>query len=164
MDRPEVITKQQLQNPPTEQSGGMQRGQAFAHDGIWAGFAVFPGGASTGWHHHGDYASYAYITSGALTVEFGPRGSELVEVGEGDFIYVPARLIHRESVGAEGGAGALVRVGGLVPRSSTSRDQTRQHDPRRRLASSTALVAPAMTQRPGPRPLLHRGGVLLARP
>ena len=44
MDRPEVITKQQLQNPPAEQSGGMQRGQAFAHDGIWAGFAVFPGG------------------------------------------------------------------------------------------------------------------------
>jgi hypothetical protein len=26
MDRPEVITKQQLQNPPAEQSGGMQRG------------------------------------------------------------------------------------------------------------------------------------------
>ena len=34
MDRPEVTTKQQLQNPPAEQSGGMQRGQAFAHDGV----------------------------------------------------------------------------------------------------------------------------------
>jgi hypothetical protein len=62
VDRPEVITKQELQNPPAEQSASMQRGQAFAHDGIWAGFAVFPGGASTGWHHHGDYATYAYIT------------------------------------------------------------------------------------------------------
>jgi uncharacterized RmlC-like cupin family protein len=72
MDRPEVITKQQLQNPPAEQTGGMQRGQAFAHDGVWAGFAVFPGGASTGWHHHGDYATYGYITSGAMTVKFGP--------------------------------------------------------------------------------------------
>jgi uncharacterized RmlC-like cupin family protein len=115
MDRPEVITKQQLQNPPAEQSGGMQRGQAFAHDGVWAGFAVFPGGASTGWHHHGDYATYAYITGGRLRVEFGPGGSELAEVGEGDFIYIPARLIHRESVGAEGGAGAVVRVGGVGP-------------------------------------------------
>jgi uncharacterized RmlC-like cupin family protein len=114
MDRPEVITKQQLQNPPAEQSGGMQRGQAFARDGVWAGFAVFPGGASTGWHHHGDYAT-AYITGGRLRVEFGPGGSELAEVGEGDFIYIPARLIHRESVGAEGGAGAVVRVGGVGP-------------------------------------------------
>jgi hypothetical protein len=42
MDRPEVITKQELQNPPAEQSASMQRGQAFAHDGIWAGFVVSP--------------------------------------------------------------------------------------------------------------------------
>jgi uncharacterized RmlC-like cupin family protein len=113
VDRPEVVTKRELQNPPAEQSASMQRGQAFAHDGIWAGFAVFPGWASTGWHHHGDYATYAYITSGGLTVEFGPGGSELVEVSQGDFIYIPAHLIHRESVAADGGAGALVRVGGV---------------------------------------------------
>lgn len=113
MGRPEVITGQELQNPPAEQSASMQRGQAFAHDGIWAGFAVLPAGASTGWHHHGDYATYASITSGAMTVEFGPGGSELVEIGKGDFIYIPARLLHRESVAAEGGAGVVVRVGGV---------------------------------------------------
>jgi uncharacterized RmlC-like cupin family protein len=72
MDRPEVITKQELQNPPAEQSASMQRGQAFAHDGTWAGFVVFPGGATTGWHHHGDYATYGYVTGGGMTVEFGP--------------------------------------------------------------------------------------------
>jgi mannose-6-phosphate isomerase-like protein (cupin superfamily) len=33
-----------------------------------------------------------------MTVEFGPGGSERVEVGEGDFICIPAHLIHRESV------------------------------------------------------------------
>jgi uncharacterized RmlC-like cupin family protein len=48
-----------------------------------------------------------------MTVEFGPGGSEQVKVGEGDFIYVPAHLIHRESVAADGGAGALIRVGGV---------------------------------------------------
>jgi hypothetical protein len=47
MDRPEIMTKQELQNPPAEQSASMQRGQAFAHDGIWAGLVVFPGGATT---------------------------------------------------------------------------------------------------------------------
>ena len=114
MNRPEVITKQELQNPPAEQSTSMQRGRAFAHDGIWAGFAVFHGGASTGWHHHGDYATYAYITSGAMTVEFGPGGTELVKVGEGDFIHLPAHLVHRESVAADGGEGVIVRVGAVA--------------------------------------------------
>jgi uncharacterized RmlC-like cupin family protein len=89
MDRPQVITKQALANPLAEQTTNIQRGQAFAHDGVWAGFVDFPGGASTGWHHHGDYATYGYVTSGAMTVEFGPGGRELVEIGEGDFIYIP---------------------------------------------------------------------------
>jgi hypothetical protein len=48
MDRPQVITRQALENPPAEQTTNSQRGQAFAHDGVWAGFVVFPGGASTG--------------------------------------------------------------------------------------------------------------------
>jgi uncharacterized RmlC-like cupin family protein len=102
MDRPQVITRQTLENPPAEQTTNIQRGQAFAHDGVWAGFVVFPGGASTGWHHHGDYATYGYVTSGGMMVEFGPGGSELVEIGEGDFIFIPAHLIHRESRGCPG--------------------------------------------------------------
>jgi uncharacterized RmlC-like cupin family protein len=99
--------------PTAEQTTNIERGQAFAHDGLWAGFVVFPAGASTGWHHHGDYATYGYVTSGAMTVEFGPVGSELVEIGEGDFICIPAHLIHRESVAPDGGAGVIVRVGGV---------------------------------------------------
>ena len=113
MDRPQVITRQALANPPAEQTTNIQRGQAFAHAGVWAGFVDFPGGASTGWHHHGDYATYGYVTSGAMTVEFGPGGSELVEIGEGDFIYIPGQLIHRESVAPDGGAGVIIRVGGV---------------------------------------------------
>ena len=110
MDRPQVITRQALENPPAEQTTNLQRGQAFAHDGVWAGFANFPGGATTGWHHHGDYATYGYITCGAMTVEFGPGGSELVEIGEGDFIYIPAHLVHRESGPAHGGHRVAHRV------------------------------------------------------
>jgi uncharacterized RmlC-like cupin family protein len=48
-----------------------------------------------------------------MRVEFGPGGSELADVGEGDFIYIPVQLIHRESVAAEGGGGVIVRVGGV---------------------------------------------------
>ncbi len=112
MDGPMVVKKHELENPSAEQSSGMQRGQAFAHDGVWAGFSAFPGGATTGWHHHGDYATYGYITRGKMTVESGPDGKDLVEVSAGDFIFIPAHLVHRESVGSEGGEGAIVRVGG----------------------------------------------------
>lgn len=112
MEGPQVIKRHELENPPGEQSSGMQRGEAFAHDGVWAGFSAFPGGATTGWHHHGDYATYGYITKGKLTVESGPDGTDLLEVSAGDFIYIPAHFVHRESVGPEGGEGAIVRVGG----------------------------------------------------
>ena len=47
-----------------------------------------------------------------MTVEFGPGGSEAVDVTGGEFVYIPARVVHRESVADEGGAGAIVRVGG----------------------------------------------------
>ncbi len=112
MEPPKVIKKHELENPSAEQSEGMQRGEAFAHDGVWAGFSAFPGGATTGWHHHGDYATYGYITKGQMFVEYGDGGGERVEVSAGDFVYIPAHLVHRESVASEGGEGAIVRVGG----------------------------------------------------
>jgi hypothetical protein len=48
-----------------------------------------------------------------MTVEFGSGGSELAEVREGDFVYIPGHLIHRESVAPGGGAGVIVRIGGV---------------------------------------------------
>lgn len=115
MDRPEVVTKDQLASPPTEQSAQMQRGEAFHHDRVWAGYSTFPGGATTGWHHHGDYDTYGYITEGAMMVEFGPGGAETVRVEAGDFVHIPAGMVHRESVPAQGGAGVVVRTGGEGP-------------------------------------------------
>ena len=115
MDRPTVVTPADLAAPSSEQSEGMQRGEAFHHDGVWAGFAAFPGGATTGWHHHGDYATYAYVTEGRMTVEYGPGGAEVAEVAAGSFVHIPAHLVHRETVPAEGGAGVVVRTGGTGP-------------------------------------------------
>jgi uncharacterized RmlC-like cupin family protein len=109
MDEPQVVTKEELAQPPTEQTEGMARGQAFAHDGVWAGFSVFPGGATTGWHHHGDYATYAYVTDGSMVLEYGDK---VAHVHAGDFVYIPAHLVHRESVPEDGGSGVVVRVGG----------------------------------------------------
>jgi uncharacterized RmlC-like cupin family protein len=115
LERPQIVTRHDLENPSVEQSAGMQRGQAFAHKGVWAGYSVFPGGSATGWHHHGDYATYAYVTEGRIKLEYGMGGSDVAEASVGDFLFIPPRMIHRESVAPEGGAGVVVRTGGRGP-------------------------------------------------
>ena len=53
-------------------------------------------GAASGWHHHGDRDVLGYVVSGRARFEFGPGGDESVEVEEGGFFHVPARLVHRD--------------------------------------------------------------------
>ena len=124
VDRSEVITKQELQNPPAEQSASMQPGQASPTVDLGRLRRV-PRWASTGWSHHGDYAAHASITRGGMTVEFGPGSTEQDEAGEGDFIYIPEHLIHREAKEEKAWSSASAE---LVPASSTSRGRTRRHD------------------------------------
>jgi uncharacterized RmlC-like cupin family protein len=112
MTTPEIVTRDQLVGTAAEQSPGMQRGQAFAHEGVWCGYSVFPGGATTGWHHHGDYATYAHISEGEMLIEFGPDGADKVVARAGDAVYIPGHLVHRETVADTGGAGFVVRTGG----------------------------------------------------
>jgi uncharacterized RmlC-like cupin family protein len=50
-----------------------------------------------------------------MTVEYGPDGRESAEVSAGDFAYIPARFVHRETVSAIGCSGVIVRVGGEGP-------------------------------------------------
>jgi mannose-6-phosphate isomerase-like protein (cupin superfamily) len=68
---------------------GMDRQQAFATDGMWSGLARTEAGMVSGWHHHGGYQTTIYVLTGALRMEFGPGGSNIVEAGPGDFVYVP---------------------------------------------------------------------------
>ncbi len=54
-------------------------------------------GAISGWHHHGDYDTYVYLTSGKQIVEFGQDRQDRVEAGPGDVIHVGKHVVHRES-------------------------------------------------------------------
>jgi hypothetical protein len=54
---------------------GMDRQQAVATEGTWAGFVRTEAGMVSGWHHHGEYETVIYVLSGALMMEFGPNGS-----------------------------------------------------------------------------------------
>ena len=75
---------------------GMTREEAVTTDGLWAGFVRTEPRMASGWHHHGEYESAIYVLDGRMRIEFGTGGSEKVDAGPGDFIYVPKRAVHRE--------------------------------------------------------------------
>lgn len=81
-------------------------------DDRWVGWVRTEAALAGGWHHHGDRDSYIYVLRGALAIEFGPGGRERIEAGAGDFIFNPARMVHRE-ITAPGDPAELfvVRVG-----------------------------------------------------
>lgn len=91
---------------------GMSRSQAVETDGMWVGLDRIEPGMFSGWHHHGDHESAAYVISGVLRMEFGPGGMETFDAGPGDFVYVGRRAVHREGNPSDGPADfVVVRAG-----------------------------------------------------
>ncbi|HZN18558.1 MAG TPA: cupin domain-containing protein [Micromonosporaceae bacterium] len=76
---------------------GMRRERAIDVPGLWSGLVHTEPGATSGWHHHGEHETCLYVVSGAMRLEFGPGGESMVDAGPGEFIYVPAGVVHRES-------------------------------------------------------------------
>lgn len=76
---------------------GMRREMAFEVPGLWAGLVHTEPGASSAWHHHGGHETGIYVVRGRLRLEFGPGGHQSVEAGAGEFLHVPAGVVHRES-------------------------------------------------------------------
>ena len=75
---------------------GMRRETAVATDGMWAGVAHTDAGAFSAWHHHGEHESMIYVLNGALRMESGAGGRDVLDARPGDFLYVPPFAIHRE--------------------------------------------------------------------
>jgi len=104
-----VTPGERTAGPPTP---GMDRQQAFAGDGVWAGFVRTEAGMASGWHHHGEHESVIYVLTGSLKMESGPGGANVVEARPGDFLRVPKGVVHRESnPSAEPGDLIVVRAG-----------------------------------------------------
>lgn len=78
-------------------TSGMIREQAIAVGGLWAGVVRTEAHGYSGWHHHGNHDTAIYVVEGALRMEFGPNGNDIIEAGPDDFIHVPKGVIHRES-------------------------------------------------------------------
>jgi uncharacterized RmlC-like cupin family protein len=89
-----IAPAERVEGQPTP---GMHREQAVATERSWAGHVTTDAESVSGWHHHGDHESHIYVVSGALRMESGPGGREVVEAGPGDFVFVPPHTVHRES-------------------------------------------------------------------
>ena len=94
---------------------GMQREQALDTGSMWAGYVTTDAGAVSGWHHHGEHESTIYVLSGALRMEFGPAGREVLDAGAGDFLYVPPHAVHREGNPTDEQSAIVVVRGGTGP-------------------------------------------------
>jgi uncharacterized RmlC-like cupin family protein len=56
---------------------------------------VLPG-AATGAHHHGDQETVLYVISGIARYRWGDQLENAIEAGPGDFVFIPAQIIHQE--------------------------------------------------------------------
>ncbi|RCG24510.1 cupin domain-containing protein [Sphaerisporangium album] len=53
-------------------------------------------GAATGAHHHGSQETVLYVISGSGRYRWGDKLENVVEAGPGDFVFIPAHVIHQE--------------------------------------------------------------------
>jgi uncharacterized RmlC-like cupin family protein len=85
----------------TSQTPGSQRLAAISPDlgvssALWGGTFLVEPGAQTGIHHHGPQETIAYVLAGKSFVQWGEHGEHSLTASAGDFLHVPAWLVHRE--------------------------------------------------------------------
>ena len=101
-DSPRItVVRQDQVTSHTSQTSGSQRQAAICKEtnveaGMWAGTFLVDPGAQTGIHHHGSQETIVYVLAVQSIVQWGDHGEHTVNVEAGDFLHVPAWLVHRE--------------------------------------------------------------------
>ena len=105
MNKPDVLSISVIHpdrfSQGTSQTAGSLRLAAISavlviHSALWAGTFLVVAGAQTGIHHHGPQETVAYVLEGESSIQWGEHGENSVTVRAGDFLHVPAFLVHRE--------------------------------------------------------------------
>lgn len=83
------------------QSGSMAREAGVAPEttgstNIWSGFVTTPAGLKSSVHHHGDCETAIFVVKGRALFLFGEKLEHEIEVGPGDFLFVPPFEVHQE--------------------------------------------------------------------
>ena len=85
----------------TAQTSGSVRQAAICaetdvHTNLWGGTFLVEPGAATGIHHHGEQNTIVYVLEGESLVLWGEKGEHSAVAKAGDFVHVPAWLVHKE--------------------------------------------------------------------
>lgn len=91
-----IRVTRQAELVPGAPTPGIERFQAFGTEKAVVVQAHCEAGMTSGWHHHGDRDVFGYLISGRARFDFGPGGASSVEMEAGEFMHVPAGLIHRD--------------------------------------------------------------------
>ena len=102
MSEPTIrVVRSDERSTDTPQTPGLLREVAF--DGrnpdatVLSGFvSMVRPGAATAAHHHGDQETILYVLTGRARFRWGPRLENLTEAGVGDFVFIPAEIVHQE--------------------------------------------------------------------
>jgi uncharacterized RmlC-like cupin family protein len=95
-----VVTSAQ-RSTDTPQTPGLLREVAFDSRNpdakVLSGFvSMVRPGAATGAHHHGDQETILYVLSGRARFRWGPHLEHATGAGVGDFVFIPAEIVHQE--------------------------------------------------------------------
>ena len=95
-----AITADELSDD-TAQTEGLPRlagvsGDTTGASSIWMGRPTGEPGMDSGPHHHGEAETAGYVMSGESRIYYGEDYDEYVDLGPGDFVYVPPYLPHVE--------------------------------------------------------------------
>jgi uncharacterized RmlC-like cupin family protein len=95
-----IVHPEQFSEGTTQTSGSL-RLAAISHElgvesSLWGGTFLVEPGAKTGIHHHGEQNTIVYVLEGEAFVRWGEHGENSATVRAGDFLHVPAWLIHQE--------------------------------------------------------------------
>ena len=85
----------------TQQTSGSLRQAAISastgvDSSLWAGTFLVEPLARTGIHHHGEQDTVVYVLEGESLVRWGERGEHSATARAGDFLHIPAQLVHQE--------------------------------------------------------------------
>jgi len=95
-----VVHPEQFSESTSQTSGSLRRAAISRQLGVespmWAGTFLVQPGARTGIHHHGEQDTIVYVLEGEATVRWGEHGGTSATVRAGDFLHVPAWVVHQE--------------------------------------------------------------------
>jgi uncharacterized RmlC-like cupin family protein len=100
MSEVRIVRKDHLDDRTAQTPGMLRRTaidrQSVGSEKLWVGVVTVDPATSTGAHHHGDCDSVVCITSGQITIRWGERLEKREEAGPGDFMFIPAKMVHKE--------------------------------------------------------------------